>query len=160
MRFPGPSWNPADSLGSNTQTPHNLFIPIVQVAAYGDGKESTYALMLWIAIIGSHLIHLDGCIWRQHGIWDTMAVNKTTHASALWNQTLLNHMKYTHWLRLINRAPGWLSGLSLCLRLRSWSQGPGMEPRIGLSAQRGVCFSLSLCLPLCLLVISLCQINK
>ena len=28
-------------------------------------------------------------------------------------------------------APGWLSGLSLCLRLRSWSQGPGMEPHMG-----------------------------
>ena len=46
MRFPGAPWNPADSLGSHTRTPHNLFIPIVQVAAYGDGKESTYALML------------------------------------------------------------------------------------------------------------------
>lgn len=46
MRCPGAPWNPADSLGSHTQTPHNLFIPIVQVAAYGDGKESTYAPML------------------------------------------------------------------------------------------------------------------
>ena len=41
-------------------------------------------------------------------------------------------------------APGWLSGLSLCLWLRSWSQGPGIEPRIGLSAQQGACFPLSL----------------
>lgn len=45
MRFTGTLWNPADSLGSSTQTPHNLFIPIVQGAAYGDGKESTYALI-------------------------------------------------------------------------------------------------------------------
>lgn len=45
MRFPGTLWNPADSLGSSTRTPHNLFIPIVQGAAYGDGKESTYALI-------------------------------------------------------------------------------------------------------------------
>lgn len=46
MRFPDTLWNPNDSLGSSTRTPHNLFIPIVQVAAYGDGKESTYALTL------------------------------------------------------------------------------------------------------------------
>ena len=45
MRFPGTLWTPADSLGSSTQSPHNLFIPIVQGAAYGDGKESTYALV-------------------------------------------------------------------------------------------------------------------
>ena len=38
--------------------------------------------------------------------------------------------------------------------------GPGFEPRIGLSAQQGACFLLSLCLLLCLLVISVCQINK
>ena len=29
-------------------------------------------------------------------------------------------------------------------RLRSWSQGPGIEPHIWLPAQQGVCFSLSL----------------
>ena len=57
-------------------------------------------------------------------------------------------------------APGWLRGLSLCIKLRSWSQGPGIEPYIGLSAQWGACFLLSLCLPLCGLVISACQINK
>ncbi|XP_045838346.1 protein Mdm4 isoform X2 [Meles meles] len=36
----------------------------------------------------------------------------------------------------IRVAPGWLSGLSRCLRLGSWSRGPGIESRIGLSAQR------------------------
>jgi len=49
-------------------------------------------------------------------------------------------------------APEWLSRLSVCLWLRSGSQGSGIEPRIGLPAQRGACFSLSL--PLCLLVLS------
>ena len=57
-------------------------------------------------------------------------------------------------------APGWLSGLSHCLQLRSWSQGPGIESCIGLTARWGACFLLSLCLPFCLLGISLCQINK
>ena len=38
---------------------------------------------------------------------------------------------------------GWLSWLSICLWLRSGSQGPGIQPHIRLSAQRGVCFSLS-----------------
>ena len=41
-----------------------------------------------------------------------------------------------------------------CLPLRSWSQGPGIKPCIGLPAQREVCFSLS-----SLLVFSLSQIN-
>ena len=41
-------------------------------------------------------------------------------------------------------ALGWLSRLSLCLRLRSWSQGPGIETCIRLSALWGACFLLSL----------------
>ena len=32
-------------------------------------------------------------------------------------------------------APGWLSRLSVCLHLRFWSQGPGIELHIGLPAQ-------------------------
>ena len=52
------------------------------------------------------------------------------------------------------RAPGWLSGLSLYLQLRSWSQGPGIKPHIGLSVQQGACFPPppTWGLPLCLLV--------
>ena len=52
--------------------------------------------------------------------------------------------------------------LSICLRLRSWSQGPGIEPCIGPPAPQGACFSLSLCLlpPLLVCTLSLCQINK
>ena len=63
---------------------------------------------------------------------------------------------------LIDGVPGWLSWLSICLQLRSWSQYPGIKPHIGLSAQWRACFSFSPCLPLCLLVLSLslCQINK
>ena len=38
----------------------------------------------------------------------------------------------------------WLHPLSICLGLRSWSQGPGIKPHIGLPAQQGVCLSLSL----------------
>ena len=49
-------------------------------------------------------------------------------------------------------APGWLCGLSICLWLRSWSQGPGMESHMRLPSQQRVCFSLSL---LSLLVLSL-----
>ena len=40
--------------------------------------------------------------------------------------------------------------------LHSW--GPGIQSCIGLSAQQGACSSF--CLPLCLLGISVCQINK
>ena len=58
-------------------------------------------------------------------------------------------------------APGWLSGLGTCLRLRSGSQCPGIEPHVWLLAQRGVCFVLSLypspcsCLPSLVLTLSL-----
>lgn len=47
-------------------------------------------------------------------------------------------------------APGWLSRLTNCLRLRSWSQGPA----VGLLAWAGSLLLLSLCLPLPLLVLS------
>ena len=39
---------------------------------------------------------------------------------------------------------GWLRQLSVCLQLRSRSQGPRTEPHIRLPAQQGVCFSHSL----------------
>lgn len=47
-------------------------------------------------------------------------------------------------------APGWLRCLSLCLQLRPWALGSGIEPHVGLPGQRRVCFSLSLCLSPCL----------
>ena len=53
------------------------------------------------------------------------------------------------------RAPTWLRWLSVCLRLRSWSPGPGLKPHTGLPAQQGVCFSLFICLSLCMCLFSL-----
>ena len=48
------------------------------------------------------------------------------------------------------------------LWLRSWSQDPGIEPHMGLLAQQGICFSLSLFLPPVVLSLALSpsQINK
>ena len=43
------------------------------------------------------------------------------------------------------RAPGWLSGSSISLWLRSRSRGPGIESCIRLPAQGGARFSLPLC---------------
>ena len=62
-------------------------------------------------------------------------------------------------------APGWLSQWSICLQLRSWSYGPGMEPHIRLPAQWRVCSSLSSLLMYSLAIfvtisVSLSQINK
>ena len=70
------------------------------------------------------------------------------------NQILLQSM--------FHGVPGWPSQLSVCLQLRSWSQGPGTEPHIRVPAQQRACFFFSLYLPLYLLVLSLslCQINK
>ena len=63
--------------------------------------------------------------------------------------------------RIKGGASGWLIGLSVCLRLGSLSQGPGIKgtpsPHVGLPAQRRVCFSLCL-LPL--LVLTLSRINE
>ena len=44
-------------------------------------------------------------------------------------------------------APGWLSQLSVCLELRSWSQGPGFKFCIGLPASPShfACHSSCLC---------------
>ena len=54
--------------------------------------------------------------------------------------------------------PGWLRQLSTCHCLR-WSQSPGMEPHVRLSAQWGAYFlPLPAALPIC--VLSLCQTNK
>ena len=59
----------------------------------------------------------------------------------------------------IEGVPGWLSPASVCLLLRSWSPGPGIESRVGLPAQPGVCFSLCLS-PLPVLFLFLKWINN
>jgi len=50
--------------------------------------------------------------------------------------------------------------LRVCLQLRSWSQGPGIKPHIGLPAQRGVCLSLCRSCSLCSCVLSLNKKTK
>lgn len=42
--------------------------------------------------------------------------------------------------------PGWLRWLGICLWLRSWLLGPGIETHIGFPAQQRACFPLPLCL--------------
>ena len=77
--------------------------------------------------------------------------------------------------KAISGVSGWPSQLSICFQLGSWSQGPGMEPHIGESAQQVVFFSLYLCFcsllmltlslsfslsPSCSLSLSLKWVNK
>ena len=57
-------------------------------------------------------------------------------------------------------APGWFTPLSVCLGLTSWSWGPGIEPHVGLPAQRGVNFSLCPRPNSLPLMLFLSQINK
>lgn len=56
---------------------------------------------------------------------------------------------------LTEGASWWLSWLSICFQIRSWSHSPGIEPHFRLPAQQGAYYSLSLCLPHPLLVHSL-----
>ena len=71
----------------------------------------------------------------------------------IFKKYLLNLVVRSHecsWAR------GWLSWLGACLRLRSWSQSPGIQSHVTLSAEQGVCFSLSLCpTPWLMLILSL-----
>ena len=66
---------------------------------------------------------------------------------------------FDEWLKM--QFAGRLGG-SVCLLLRSWSQGPGIEPPVGLPAPQEACFSVSHSPCLCSLsrCVSLCQINK
>ena len=68
----------------------------------------------------------------------------------LWNEynSCPPLMQLEEYLKTNVRVPGWLSQLSIWLQLRSWSQGPGIKPCIGLCAQQGVCLRVSLPLPL------------
>ena len=66
-------------------------------------------------------------------------------------------------LHLESWSMGHLGGsVGVCLRLRSWSQGPGTQPYVGLPASQGACFSLclSFCLLSPLLGLSLSKKNK
>ena len=63
---------------------------------------------------------------------------------------------YLHIRKIYYGSPGWLSWLSIGLRLRSWSRGPRVEAynRLPALGGEGFCFSLSfaLCPSLCLCV--------
>ena len=113
-----------------------------------------------------------------HGLNNCLLVMTSVKAlSALWEVLLSisksflppyqspqheNKLASSSFKLLLAGAPRWLNRLSICLHLRSWSQGSGIKPHIRLPAQRGAYFSLSLCLllPLLVLSLSLCQINK
>ena len=71
---------------------------------------------------------------------------------------------FTSWLKLCVGASGWHSQLCInsWFQLRSWTQGPEIEPHIGLCAQHGISLGFSLLLSLlnpstlaCLLALSL-----
>ena len=88
-----------------------------------------------------YFVHIKDCV-LSHSLIHTL------------NKYILNDFNVKDIIRA-----WWLSWLSICLQLRSWSQVPGTKPCIGLPTQWGVCFSLLLCLcPAC--AISLSQIKK
>ena len=73
-----------------------------------------------------------------------------SHTSSAVPQTLRSNK--LHFKVPIVGVPGWLSWLTVCLWLGSWSQGPGIKPHMGLPTQWRVHFSLS---PVCLCLLAL-----
>ena len=98
------------------------------------------AYCLYCPIFFLPLVSEKRCMWTCIPQADEACLASRNHLEAL-GQTL-----EFAWLKIIIRVPGWLSQLNICLQLRSWSRGPGIEPCIGIPAQEGVCFYLSLCL--------------
>ena len=82
-------------------------------------------------------IKLDTQFHHLHILWIHPSLSNTPANLELYH-IMLSQMGLTGTL-------GWLSWLSVYLQLRSWSQDPGMEPYMGLSAHWGACFSLCLC---------------
>ena len=79
------------------------------------------------------------------------------NTAKVWSgRATFTNLHFFKWKICMVGAPGWLSRLSICIQLRSWSQGSGMEPHIRFPEQ-GACFSLSILL---VLSHSLSQINK
>ena len=70
----------------------------------------------------------------------------------------VTQVRITQGLKADTIGGAWGAQLVKCLTLNFGFQGPGTEPHIGLPAQQGVCFSLSLCSSLCLC--SLLSINQ
>ena len=70
-------------------------------------------------------------------------------------------LQIIHYIKKVKRQGAWVAQrLSVCLQLRAWSHGPGIEPHIRLPARRGACFSLSHSPCLCSLSLCLSLSNK
>ena len=91
---------------------------------------------------------------RDHDLSQSQMFNRLSHPGAPTFWDILNQQLF-HWkyetsrlkdLRIIRfGAPGWLSRLSVWLRLRSWSRGPWVRvPHQALCWQRGACLGFSL----------------
>ena len=92
--------------------------------SHGDALPLTFAVWATLA-----LIQYIWCPLIQFSIKDYLS----NLVILLWMHSY-NLFKNAFKKCLNFRAPEWFSGLSLCLRLRSWSQDPGIKPCIGLSA--------------------------
>ena len=98
-----------------------------------------------------HLIHLNTVLWNY--ILTPLYLNYFKIMLLIeYLSTMSFSIKKVTW-----GAPGWLSWLSVCFQLSSWSQDPGIQSCIRLPAHWGVCFSLCLCPrpPACALLFSL-----
>lgn len=96
----------------------------------------------------SYLLHFSQ--WTVQILFFLCIPSCAKEWKALIRRIIHNFRKQCQSLRNIDMgAPGWLSQLTVCLQLMTWSQGRRMKPHIRLPAQQGVCLSLSLCPSLC-----------
>ena len=85
---------------------------------------------------------------------NTNAFSSCSRSLRMHNSYILDYQQIEKANKTFLMRNWWLSWLSICLGLRSWFQGPGIESHMGL------CFSLSLSLSLLLLLLVLSLSNK
>ena len=116
----------------------------VKVRARAQRSQSGFWYLVWLSKIVKAVWPWNALSierWRMvswHGnVWEgNEALYVKLWLHYWWQNGMAIKMSYLG-------APGGLRWWRVHLQLRSWSQGPGIEPHVGLPAQWGVCISLS-----------------
>ena len=124
------------------------------------GIESQVRLPAWSLLLPLPLSLMNKIIFKKIFLKSCLikSIRKDKmYKGTIWiNNTLVNKFKRLVFLG----APGWLSRLSGCLQLRSWSQNPGIEPHAPAYREPASPSPPWPCALLHALFLSLSQINK